>query len=71
MPERLIERRCKIFNCDHKRSNVCCADCRKECDNRCQNTPRHCGQCMTTMKELRLWREAKGKSRGSEGVSDG
>lgn len=34
---------CKIFNCDHRRGNYCCAVCPKPCKNRCQNDHWICG----------------------------
>lgn len=38
-------RMCRIFNCDRRRGNVCCADCdyQKKCRNSCQNRPEVCG----------------------------
>lgn len=41
-------RRCKLFNCDRWRGNVCCADCGYKrsgsCKNPCLNGPMRCGQ---------------------------
>ena len=39
-------RHCKIFNCDRKHGNICCADCinRASCKNPCLNNPQLCGQ---------------------------
>lgn len=39
-------RQCKIFNCDRKHGNVCCADCINlaSCRNPCLNQPGICGQ---------------------------
>lgn len=45
--------RCKIFNCDRRHGNYCCFDCnlRSKCKNPCQNSPYHCGQVDTNIKE--------------------
>ena len=38
-------RMCRLFNCDRRHGNVCCADCgfRPKCRNSCQNEPEKCG----------------------------
>ena len=43
-------RGCKIFTCDRRRGNFCCADCgwacssyRNRCKNPCLNDPERCG----------------------------
>lgn len=44
-------RRCKIFNCDRRRGNFCCADCGFKrsggCKNHCLNGPERCGQVVS------------------------
>lgn len=44
--ENSSKRRCMIFNCDHMRGNICCADCshKSKCKNPCLNNPHRCGQ---------------------------
>ena len=45
---RQSRRHCKIFNCDRRRGNFCCADCGFKrigrCKNPCLNGPERCGQ---------------------------
>lgn len=40
------EARCKIFYCDKRRANSCCADCENyyKCNNHCLNSPNMCQQ---------------------------
>lgn len=40
------ERKCIIFNCDHRHGSYCCADCdrRNTCKNPFLNSPKRCGQ---------------------------
>lgn len=44
-----VARRCKIFNCDNRRGNFCCAECgrKRTCKNLCLNNPNQCGQVST------------------------
>lgn len=47
--------RCKLFNCDMRHGNYCCAECphRIRCKNPCQNSPKRCGQFRPeTIQEL-------------------
>lgn len=50
-------RRCKIFNCDRRRSSFCCADCgyrrSGNCKNPCKNGPERCGQVVSEDMESR------------------
>lgn len=42
-----VPRQCKIFNCDRRHGNICCADCgyrKNQCSNPCLNHPSRCGQ---------------------------
>lgn len=41
-----VGRHCKIFNCDRRHGNICCADCINlaSCRNPCFNQPEICGQ---------------------------
>lgn len=46
-------RKCKIFNCDRRHGNYCCAECGyrgRGCKNHCQNTPDRCN-CVVVPKE--------------------
>ena len=47
MPRKRISRGCRIFNCDRRHGNYCCADCgykrTEKCPNPCQNDPLKCG----------------------------
>lgn len=45
-PVNKSNRRCAIFNCDHCRGNICCADCinKPKCKNPCLNNPQQCGR---------------------------
>lgn len=38
-------KQCRLFNCDKKHGNFCCADCeiKKQCKNPCLNSPQKCG----------------------------
>lgn len=35
-------RTCSRFYCDKVKARLCCADCRRRCDNRCVNDPALC-----------------------------
>ena len=37
---------CKLFNCDQRHGNFCCAKCKdkKNCKNPCLNDPDKCGK---------------------------
>lgn len=52
MVERAV-RMCRVFNCDARRGNYCCADCEKwkECENPCLNAPHICGNVAGAKKK--------------------
>lgn len=39
-------RHCSIYACPRAHENICCADCKEDCPNRCKNGPERC-KCTT------------------------
>jgi len=52
---------CRLFNCDHKHGNYCCAHCDvyHKCKNHCNNDPEKCGQAVERIRKTTIKAEVE------------